>query len=122
MIFCEPRKYNSYIFEEYHIATGNYNFYALSLCHATIIRMHCHHILCTLLTTHSSQFLMPGLVDCHFNPLEYFRLGADFANNAEFVVSTFVPGEQMFRNVTYAREVSLDAVVCTYILLYIISA
>lgn len=63
--------------------------------------------------THSSQFLMPGLVDCHFNPLEYFRLGADFATNADVVVSAFVPGEFMFRNETYAREVSMDAVVCT---------
>jgi len=58
----------------------------------------------------NSQFLMPGLVDTHFNTLEYFRLGAEFSSNAEFVFTTFVPGEQMFRNVTYAREVSMDIV------------
>lgn len=31
------------------------------------------------------------------------------------MVSTFVPGEQMFRNVMYAREVSVDAVVGTFV-------
>jgi len=55
---------------------------------------------------------MPGLVDCHFNLPLYFRAGTTVTTFFDILVNTLVPGELMFRNVTYAREVSTEVVVC----------
>ena len=57
---------------------------------------------------------MPGLVDCHFNPPLYFRAGTTVTTFFDLLVNTLAPGELMFRNVTYAREVSTEVVVCMF--------
>jgi len=54
---------------------------------------------------------MPGLVDCHFHPSQYFRAGADNPSFVDFLLNTSVRGDLMFRNATYAREESMRAVV-----------
>ena len=69
--------------------------------------------------THFSQFLMPGLVDCHFHPSQYFRAGADIPTFFNLILGTFVPGDLMFRNTTYAREESVRIVVCIVFVLSI---
>ena len=67
---------------------------------------------CSNLThTHFSQFLMPGLVDCHSHPYQYSRAGVDISSFVEFIRDTLTTSDLMFRNTTYAREVSMRIVV-----------
>ena len=67
--------------------------------------------LCPHWTTHFSQFLMPGLVDCHFHPSQYFRAGVDLPSFLDFLLDTSIAGDLLFRNTTYAREESMRIVV-----------
>ena len=63
--------------------------------------------------THS-QFLMPGLVDCHLHPAHYFDTGTEPMSSFEFVINTLIPAEVAFRNTTFAREVSMALVVSRF--------
>ena len=59
-----------------------------------------------------SQFLMPGLVDCHLHPAQYIRAGTKQGPTfVDYVLNTLIPSEVPFRNTTFAREVSMALVV-----------
>ena len=53
-----------------------------------------------------SQFLMPGLVDCHLHSSLYTISGV-----VEESLSTFITAELAFMNATVAREVSTKLIV-----------
>ena len=55
---------------------------------------------------------MPGLVDCHIHPSQFFKDGVDYSSFVELLVDAFFPGSVMFENTTYAREESMKIVVC----------
>jgi len=61
-------------------------------------------------TLTDSQFLMPGLVDCHIHPSQFFKDGVDYSSFLELLVDAFFPGSVMFENTTYAREESMKIV------------
>ena len=64
--------------------------------------------------THS-QFLMPGLVDCHLHPTQYIDAGKEpTATFGDFVANTIIPTDVEFRNITFAREASLAIVVSSF--------
>ena len=69
---------------------------------------------CTYFCTHS-QFLMPGLVNCHVHPAFYFDVGKQASSFLDFVRATFIPRDLAFRNTTVAREVSMALVVSGFI-------
>ena len=58
-----------------------------------------------------SQFLMPGLVDCHLHTAQYVRTGIEMTTFFDLVLNIFIPTEVAFRNITVAREVSMALVV-----------
>ena len=60
--------------------------------------------------THS-QFLMPGLVDCHLHPAQYSTAGVVADTLVDQLLNTYVPAELAFRNTTFAREQSMTLVV-----------
>ena len=60
--------------------------------------------------THS-QFLMPGLVDCHLHPAQYSTAGVVAETLVDQLLNTYVPAELAFRNTTFAREQSMTLVV-----------
>ena len=62
--------------------------------------------------THS-QFLMPGLVDCHLHPAQYSTAGVVAETLVDQLLNTYVPAELAFRNTTFAREQSMTLVVST---------
>ena len=55
-----------------------------------------------------SQFLMPGLVDCHIHPAQYVTTGIQ---DGASMLTNYIPSEVAFRNTTVAREVSMALVV-----------
>jgi len=55
---------------------------------------------------------MPGLVDCHTHPSQFFQAGVDYSSYLDFILRFFIPGETMFDNTTYVREESMRIVVC----------
>ena len=57
-----------------------------------------------------SQFLMPGLVDCHLHPAQYSTAGVVPGTFAS-LLDTYIPAELAFRNTTFAREQSMTLVV-----------
>ena len=58
-----------------------------------------------------SQFLMPGLVDCHLHPANYIRAGTETTTFFDYLFKTIIPTEVAFRNTTVARKVSMAVVV-----------
>lgn len=67
-----------------------------------------------MLPTHS-QFLMPGLVDCHLHTAQYIRAGTKQGPSfLDYVINTLIPSEVPFRNTTFAREVSMALVVSRF--------
>ena len=54
---------------------------------------------------------MPGLVDCHFHPSQYFANGRELPSLFDVTLNAVIPGELMFRNATFAREESMRIVV-----------
>ena len=58
---------------------------------------------------------MPGMVDCHLHPSHHFRAGVFGQTLLEQTLDTLVASELMFRNTTYAREVSMRAVLGTIV-------
>ena len=45
----------------------------------------------------------------------YFRAGTTVTTFLDTLFKDIGPGELMFRNVTYAREVSMEVVVCIFV-------
>ena len=92
--------------------------------------MHTHsHQICTHTHTHFSsthtnidctfsQFLMPGLVDCHMHPEQVENAGTSYDKAfADWVVQDFFPTLQVFENnQTYARNAASLIVVCNFML------
>ena len=57
---------------------------------------------------------MPGLVDCHIHPAQYVDTGTEPLPYFDFVLNTLIPTEVAFRNMTLAREVSMELVVSKF--------
>ena len=55
---------------------------------------------------------MPGLVDCHIHPSQFFQAGVDYSSFLDLILRFIIPGDTMFANTTYAREESMRIVVC----------
>ena len=68
---------------------------------------------CYILVHTHSQFLMPGLVDCHFHPAQYNTAGVVPGAFAD-LLNTYIPAELAFRNTTFAREQSMTLVVSNF--------
>ena len=71
--------------------------------------MHTHtHLLCTHTNIDCtfSQFLMPGLVDCHLHPEQVENAGTAYTKTfTDWVLQDFFPTAQVFdMNQTYARN------------------
>ena len=79
----------------------------VSLCNQTI---NCD--ICYILVHTHSQFLMPGLVDCHFHPAQYSIAGIVPGTFPD--LSTLISAELAFRNTTFAREQSMALVVSRF--------
>jgi len=54
---------------------------------------------------------MPGLVDCHTHPSQFFQAGVDYSSFLDLILRFIIPGDMMFANTTYAREESMRIVV-----------
>ena len=67
-----------------------------------------------------SQFLMPGLVDCHLHPAHYIRAGTETLSLFDFSFKTLIPTEVAFRNTTVAQNVSMAVVVSCLLLLLLL--
>ena len=61
-----------------------------------------------------SQFLMPGLVDCHIHPAQYVDTGKEPLEYLDVVINTIIPTEVLFRNTTFAQETSMALVVSRF--------
>ena len=98
--------------------------------HIHLLSTHTHtHLLSThthihLLSTHAnidwifSQFLMPGLVDCHAHPEQLVNAGTGYNKVfLDWAFQVFFPALQVFdNNQTYARNAASLMVVCNFML------
>ena len=74
----------------------------------------CLEVLVYIFMHTHSQFLMPGLVDCHLHPAQYLDAGTEPLAFFDFVVNTLIPTEVIFRNTTIARETSMALIVSRF--------
>ena len=61
-----------------------------------------------------SQFLMPGLVDCHIHAEQFMKTGYNYDKSfLEWVIQDYFPTDLQFRmDLAYARNASFLIVVC----------
>ena len=57
---------------------------------------------------------MPGLVDCHVHPAQYIDTGTEPFASLDLILNTIIPAEVAFRNMTFARQVSMELVVSKF--------